>query len=292
MSTNKKEAAQRYRRIFFLSDDDVQRLQAAGEQIDQQQEPAFMEFYAWMDYQQELKLLFTEEVIDAMAGFERNMWLDLIMARVDSDFIERQRSIGQFMQRQGVPFETYLMVLVAFHDIVEKAFARVGLACADLVRAFRKVAGINICLVIDLYNEGINETLKEQHAALSEMSTPVAKLWDGILFLPLVGIVDSKRAQLVMSAMLQKIAETQTKTFVLDISGIVVLDTAVANHLIKMTKAVRLMGSRCIISGISPAVAQTLVELGVQTDEMTTTGNLQDALSLAFQLTGKRIMDV
>jgi len=291
MSTNQKESVQRYRRIFFLSDDDVQRVRAAGEQIRQQQEPAFMEFYAWVDCQQELKAFFSEDVIDAMAAFERSMWEDLILARVDEEYIQRQRAIGQFMQQQGVPFETYLMVLVAFHDIVENAFARAGLASAQLVRSYRKVTGINICVVIDLYNEAINEMLKEQHAALSEMSTPVAKLWDGILFLPLVGIVDSKRAQLVMSAMLQKIAETQTKTFVLDISGIVVLDTAVANHLIKMTKAARLMGSRCIISGISPAVAQTLVELGIQTDEMTTTGNLQDALSLAFEYTGKRLID-
>ena len=90
-----------------------------------------------------------------------------------------------------------------------------------------------------------------------EMSTPVAEIWDDILMLPLVGIIDSKRAQDIMTAVLSRIAETHSRTLILDISGVAVVDTAVANHLIKITKATRLMGCACTISGISPAIAQT-----------------------------------
>lgn len=140
------------------------------------------------------------------------------------------------------------------------------------------------------YNEIVNDTIKEQNDALMEMSTPVTQLWNGILFLPLVGIIDSKRAQDVMTAMLDKISETQAKVFILDISGIGVLDTAVANYLIKITKATRLMGSVCIISGISGAVAQTIVELGIQIDEVETTGSMQDAVDKAFRLTGAEVV--
>jgi rsbT co-antagonist protein RsbR len=107
--------------------------------------------------------------------------------------------------------------------------------------------------------------------------------------LPVVGIIDSKRAQDIMNAMLHKIMETQSKAFILDISGVAVVDTAVANHLIKITKASRLMGCLCTISGVSPAVSQTIVELGIHTEEINTTGNMKDALSQAFKLTGVSI---
>src|SRR6187401_441213 len=116
------------------------------------------------------------------------------------------------------------------------------------------------------------------------MSTPVAALWDGILMLPIVGIVDSKRAQDIMNRMLERVAETQSRAFILDISGVAVVDTAVANHLIKMTKAARLMGCEAIVSGVSAQVAETIVELGIEIGEMKTTGNLKDALKLAFRL--------
>ena len=115
-----------------------------------------------------------------------------------------------------------------------------------------------------------------------EMSTPVTQIWEGILLLPLVGLIDSKRAQDIMNASLAKIAETQARSFILDISGVGVVDTAVANHLIKVTQATRLMGCECAISGVSPAIAQTIVELGIDVGEVKTTANMRDALSIAF----------
>ncbi len=136
--------------------------------------------------------------------------------------------------------------------------------------------------------EAIKQLMEQQHM-LNSISTPVTKLWDGILFLPLVGIIDSKRAQNLMEAILENISSTQSKVFILDISGIAVVDTAVANHLIKITKAAKLMGCLCIVSGISGAVAQTIVELGIQVDEITTTGTMKDALNQALKLTGANV---
>jgi len=116
-----------------------------------------------------------------------------------------------------------------------------------------------------------------------EMSTPVTQIWEGVLFLPIVGIVDSKRAQEIMNAALTMISQTQSRTFIMDISGVAVVDTAVANYLIKVTKATRLMGCECTISGLSPAIAQTIVELGIDVGKVTTTATMQDALVNAFQ---------
>ncbi len=126
--------------------------------------------------------------------------------------------------------------------------------------------------------------LREQSRTIMEISTPAIQLWDKILVLPVVGVVDSLRAQQMMSTMLEKVMITTAKVIILDIQGVAAVDTAVANHLIKIAKATKLMGCRCIISGISPAVAQTLVELGIELGEISTNSTLQDALADAFSM--------
>jgi len=126
--------------------------------------------------------------------------------------------------------------------------------------------------------------LREQGKTIMEISTPVIKLWDRILILPVVGVVDSLRAQQMMETMLNKITETSSKVIILDIQGVAAVDTAVANHLIKIAKATRLMGCKCVISGISPAVAQTLVQLGIDLGTVATESTLQEALAFAFAM--------
>ncbi len=283
MNHHFEHLADKYRRIFFLSDDDAANINRAGNGIRLQSQAAFSELYAWIEMHEEWSRVFSDSVVDAIAARENETWLDFIQCNLSGEYVERQQSAAKELQSMGVPFEAYLAYLVALHEIIENAYKRQGIADFELIRSFKKMAGISICIVIEAYNDVANEIIRQQNAALMEMSTPVTRLWDGILFLPLVGIIDSKRAQSIMGAMLQKITETSSRVFILDISGIAVLDTAIANHLVKITKATNLMGCRCIVSGISGAVAQTLVELGVQTDEIATTGNMQDALEKAFK---------
>ncbi|EKO40520.1 MAG: PAS domain S-box [Solidesulfovibrio magneticus str. Maddingley MBC34] len=126
--------------------------------------------------------------------------------------------------------------------------------------------------------------LREQSRTIQEISTPAISLWEGIVVLPVVGVVDSIRAKQMMSAMLAKIKETSAKIIILDIQGVAAVDTAVANHLIKITKATKLMGCRCIISGISPAVAEAIVQLGIDLGTIATNSTLKDALSDAFAM--------
>jgi len=126
--------------------------------------------------------------------------------------------------------------------------------------------------------------LREQSKTIMEISTPAINLWDGIVVLPVVGVIDSMRAQQMMHAMLAKIKESSARIIILDIQGVAAVDTAVANHLIKITKATKLMGCRCIISGISPAVAETIVQLGIDLGDVSTTSGLGDALGEAFAL--------
>ncbi len=125
-----------------------------------------------------------------------------------------------------------------------------------------------------------------------EIPTPVTILWEDILMAPIVGVIGPKRAQQIMEALLTKISDTESKIVLLDITGVATMDSSVANHLIKITRATKLMGCQCIISGISPAVAQTMVRLGVETRDVITTATLRDALMLAFEMTGFEVKSI
>jgi methyl-accepting chemotaxis protein len=124
----------------------------------------------------------------------------------------------------------------------------------------------------------ITMEVEKRSLALLEMSTPVTKIWDGVLFAPIVGIVDSKRSVDIMNRALSSIADTRASTLLLDIGGVAIVDTAVANHLIKIAKAAVLMGCRTIISGISPSIAQTIAELGIDLGSIQTTSTIESAL--------------
>jgi rsbT co-antagonist protein RsbR len=126
--------------------------------------------------------------------------------------------------------------------------------------------------------------LEEQSRTIREISTPAIELWDRVLVLPVLGVIDSMRAQQMTDTMLNKIKETSSRVIILDIQGVAAVDTAVANHLIKITKATRLMGCQCIISGISPAVANTIVQLGIDMGDVKTNATLREALVDSFTM--------
>ena len=133
-------------------------------------------------------------------------------------------------------------------------------------------------LKIVKFASDITLEVEKRSLALLEMSTPVTKIWDGVLFAPIVGIVDSKRSVDIMNKALESIADTRASTLLLDIGGVAVVDTAVANHLIKIARAAVLMGCRTIISGISPSIAQTIAELGIDLGSIQTTSTIEAAL--------------
>jgi rsbT co-antagonist protein RsbR len=128
--------------------------------------------------------------------------------------------------------------------------------------------------------------INRQQRDLLELSTPVVKLWEGVLALPMIGTLDSARTQIVMESLLQKIVDTGSEIAIIDITGVPTVDTLVAQHLLKTVTAIRLMGADCIISGVRPQIAQTIVHLGVDLQGVTTKATLADALSLALKRSG------
>lgn len=134
----------------------------------------------------------------------------------------------------------------------------------------------------EIFIKGREEVILRQHDEITEISTPVIHVWDGILALPIIGTLDSARTQVVMENLLQEIVETGSVIAILDISGVPAVDSLVAQHLIKTVSATRLMGAECIISGIRPEIAQTVVHLGIDLSTIVTKATLASALQWAF----------
>ncbi|MCU0569115.1 MAG: STAS domain-containing protein [Oculatellaceae cyanobacterium Prado106] len=143
---------------------------------------------------------------------------------------------------------------------------------------------------IEVFQKNREEIILRQQQDLLELSTPVVKLWDSILALPMIGTLDSSRTQVVMESLLQQILETESQVVIIDITGVPTVDTLVAQHLLKTVAAARLMGTDCIISGIRPQIAQTIVHLGVDLSEVTTKASLADAFAIALKRQGLKIV--
>ncbi|MYW32411.1 STAS domain-containing protein [Streptomyces sp. SID2119] len=188
--------------------------------------------------------------------------------------------------RQGfTPSETAISVL-ALKKALEPAL-RDGTA-EDTERYLRlsRVLDDLALFTIETYTRTREEIISSQAAQLMELSTPVVKLWDGVIAVPLVGTLDSARTQVVMEKLLQALVDTGSEQAIIDITGVPAVDTQVAQHLLKTIVAARLMGAECTVSGIRPQIAQTIVALGIEFGDIVTKATLADALQLALKKSG------
>ncbi|MFH8880417.1 STAS domain-containing protein [Streptomyces californicus] len=188
--------------------------------------------------------------------------------------------------RQGfTPSETAISVLAlkqALEPALRDGSAEVTTAYLRLARVLDDLA----LLTIEAYTRTREEIISSQASQLMELSTPVVKLWDGVIAVPLVGTLDSARTQVVMEKLLQALVDTGSEQAIIDITGVPAVDTQVAQHLLKTVVAARLMGAECTVSGIRPQIAQTIVALGIEFGDIVTKGSLADALQHALRRSG------
>jgi rsbT co-antagonist protein RsbR len=147
-------------------------------------------------------------------------------------------------------------------------------------------------ITADAFQATREKFIARQQEELMELSTPVVKLWDGILALPIIGTLDSARTQVVMESLLSAVVQTNSRVAIIDITGVPTVDTLVAQHLLKTITAARLMGADCIISGVRPQIAQTIVHLGIDLAGVITKAKLADAFALALQRTGQMVTKI
>lgn len=159
----------------------------------------------------------------------------------------------------------------------------------EAILQFSKVIDALGLFTFESFQKTREAVIRRQQKDMLEMSTPVIKLWDGVVAVPLIGTLDSARTQIVMESLLQAIVETGSKVAILDITGVPTVDTQTAQHLIKTVSATRLMGADCIISGIRPQIAQTIVHLGIDIYDIATKATMADAIKEAMERTGWKV---
>lgn len=286
---------------FQITDEDVSRVRSVAPLLNADLVGYVDDFYDWMRQHNEFQVYFASNPnrLERVKLLQLDHWASFLEARLDEDWFAARKHVGAVHAHIDLPNEIYfagmshcgkLMV-----DRIRQAQPPVqdANAAADSII---KMIFLDAYVVIDEIARIQREKISSGAKALMEISTPVTPIWEGILLLPLLGVLDSVRAQDIMDKTLNRIAETRAKVFVMDISGVGAMDTAVANQLIKITKATQLMGCETIISGLSPSIARTLVELGVNVGEVRTTATLRDSFELALralnidpaQLTTKR----
>ena len=198
--------------------------------------------------------------------------------------------ISRSRAQQGfTPTETATFVLSVKKPLFELLRDHVGndanSVAAELWSTSELIDALGL-FTAEIYLTTREEVIRRQQEEMLELSTPVVKLWDGILALPIIGTLDSARTQVVMETLLENIVKTNSRVAIIDITGVPTVDTVVAQHLLKTVTAARLMGADCIISGVRPQIAQTIVHLGINLLDVTTKATLADAFALALDRTG------
>ncbi|MBN8190327.1 MAG: STAS domain-containing protein [Rhodobacteraceae bacterium] len=220
-------------------------------------------------------------VVNEEFSLEDDAWEDLRAVLSD---VSKER-VG----RGVTPTEMATFVLALKAPLFKRLEAMPGVEGGKLVREVLMVTRLVDAFAIytnEIFIGERDQIIERQRQEMLELSTPVVELWDRVLTLPLIGTLDSVRAQEVMENLLQTILERQAEVVIMDITGVGTVDTQVAQHLLRAAAAVRLMGAECIISGISPMIAQTMVQLGIDVGTVSTRSSIRAALSDALQKVG------
>lgn len=282
--------------LYDIKTVDLNLIEMAGSFMLPQVDKIVGDWYDWLGGQPEFEQFFSNKrILDHVQSKQLDYWKEFLVGNISEDYVSRRRVTGETHARIGLSMTVFFAGMNIFDQLFSDMVQHQNLSENEqmlMSDAIAKQVHLDTGIVCEMYNSVSNELISGQSKALMEMSTPVTEIWQGILLLPVVGIVDSKRSQDIMNAVLQKISKTNAKEFILDISGVAVIDTAVANYLIKITKATRLMGCESTISGLSPANAQTIVNLGIDVGTVKTTSTMMDAMNKAFQRQNLKIVEI
>ena len=279
----------RSRRAFFeVTDDDLTLLASMRPFAEKHMDDFVEELYVLILGHPETKKIFPNDaVVRRVQAVQKQYFLGLFSGRCDLAYVADRLRIGIAHERVGVPpkwyigtYGRYLRQLLArlVRDVPDATKVHAVLASATKLIAF------DMALAMDTYMAAHLDTIARNQTAIRELSTPVIQVHDRILLLPLVGTVDTQRAEQVMETVLTKVVEHQAAVVITDIAGVAVVDTKVADHLLQTTQAVRLLGAESILTGISPLVAKTIVRLGIDITAMHTRSRLAAGIELALEI--------
>ena len=288
------EAALASRRAFFkITDEDLARLASLRPLAEKIIDAIVEEFYALLLAHPDTRKFFGDEgTIRRVKRTQREYFMGLFAGRCDMAYVEDRLRVGAMHERIGLAPTWYLGAYRQYLELVRRHFdleIADPAAARDAFFSVQRIVFFDVALAIDTYIAANLEALGRHQAAIRELSTPVIRVLDRVLLLPLIGTVDSHRAQQIMESVLTHVVESQARCIIIDIAGVPVVDTRVADHLLKTAAAVRLLGAEVILTGITAQVARTMVQLGLDVSTMHTVSRLSDGIELALSMVGKAI---
>lgn len=237
------------------------------------------------ELERDVKEIFNALIAGAAAGGHE------LAAASFTDLRALLNDLSRTRARQGFsPSEAAITVFALKEAVLGILEARADLEAYRAFVEFSRLVDDLGLFMLETYAQARETVIAEQADALMELATPVVKLWNGIVCLPLVGTLDSARTQVVMEKLLQSLVDSGSEHAIIDITGVSAVDTQVAQHLLKTVQAARLLGADCIISGIRPQIAQTVVALGIEFGDISTKATLADALLLALRKSGSDVV--
>src|SRR5260370_3921193 len=221
---------------------------------------------------------------------QKEYFLRLTQGNYDLAYTQNRLTIGAIHERIGLPVKSYLgmynFYLRAVATRISEAYQKnPGEGWAAFL-SLMKLTFLDIGLAIDTYIYSRERTIREQQEAIQELPTPVLPFREGMLLVPIIGLIDTQRARLLTEQLLGAVRDNRAKVVVMDITGVQAIDSRVANHMVQTVEAARLMGAIVIVAGVSPEIAQTMVTLGIELGRMTTAGDLQSGSEHAEELLG------
>lgn len=252
------------------------------------------ELKEWLMSEKVFQPLFANE--NSMHEFEENQkkyWKEFFEANIDTNYLQSRIKMGHYYAHISLPLFAYCAMISYRLSWWIKAVNNSKKTEPDKIQiseAIKRLILLDTAATCIAYSEEAARLIETQSKTLLQLSTPTIQLWEGILLLPIVGVLDSIRAQNMMDELLNRIVNTSSLVSIIDIVAVPNVDSSVANHLIKIVRASKLLGNTCILSGISPEVAQSIVEVGINLDEVKTTSNLRNAFKVGLELVGLSII--
>jgi rsbT co-antagonist protein RsbR len=294
MEMGEAEVARR-KAFLELRDEDVEALKGLREIARKYVDPVVEDLYRHFLSFEETRAFFRDPAaLERVKRLQKDYFLRLTEGDYGSDYVSNRLRVGTVHERIELAPKWYL----GAYSFYLRAMALRLLEAyrQDPERALRsflplmKLVFLDIGLAVDTYIHAREITLRKQQEAIRELSTPVLRIRDRLLLLPLIGVVDTHRARLVTDGLLRAIRDHRAKVVVMDVTGVATIDTKVANHLIQTVTAAGLMGARVIVTGLSPEVSQALVALGLDLGKLDTVGDLQGGIEEADRLLGYRLV--
>lgn len=281
------------RRKDFLEfcDDDVVNLTKINDLAKQYASSVIEDFYKHLLSFEETRMFFQNpQTLERVKNAQQDYFLRLTQGKYDLAYAQNRLIIGATHERIGLPIKSYLGMynyyLRAVAGRLREAFTSQQERAWSAFLSLMKLTFLDMGLAIDTYINSRERTIREQQAAIQELPTPVLPFREGMLLVPIIGLIDSLRARQLTEQLLGAVRDNRAKVVVIDITGVQAVDSKVANHMVQTVEAARLMGATAIVAGVAPEIAQTMVTLGIDLGRMTTVGDLQSGIEKAEELLG------